>query len=88
VPVYLWIGDTLSLLVRNPVVIKSLFFPFFVSIVVFAANYLVDFIKPYFAGSPIYGLASYVGIFDGMAIYFTIIISAFGVKQVLRFISS
>lgn len=73
----------------NPIVLKMAFFASFVLIIYKSIQYLISFMSPYLqAGGAIISYAAAFGIMDGLAVYFTILVSAWGVKQALSFISS
>ncbi len=86
------IGEILGLIFgavsKNPLIAKMLFFTIFVSVITFALSFLKDLVSPYLVSNNIFAIAGYFGVLDGLNVYITIVVSGFGVKQVLAFIRS
>ena len=72
-------------ILRHPLVVKMLLLSLFLTIITFAINKFVILVSPYIVSNPITQMASAFGVMQGIAIYISIILSGFGVKQVLAF---
>jgi hypothetical protein len=51
-------------------------------------NYIKALVIPYIVSNSLMSLASYLGVFDALSLYITIIIAGFGAKQILAFVRS
>lgn len=51
-------------------------------------TFLFDMVRPYMVANSIFVLASYLGVLQALTLYITILLSGFGLKQVLAFVRS
>lgn len=75
-------------LVKHPIVLKMMFFPFFITIILYSVSFFSDWLSPIIYGTAVLGYAAYFGVLDALAIYLSIVTAGFLVRQVLRFVSS
>jgi len=68
--------------------IKMLMFIPFMALLYGAILYLTNLVTPYIEGNQIISFIAYFGILDALSLYFSILISGWGVKQVLNYISN
>ena len=91
-PLIPWIagllGSAFSFLVKHPLVLKMMFFPFFIGIILYAVNFFSEWLSPMISSVPGLGYAAYFGALDALAIYLSIVTAGFLVRQVLRFVAS
>jgi hypothetical protein len=80
------VGTVVTLLTRHPIVTKMLVFTFFVGILTSASAFVLGLVTPYMSAFPYWQFASWLGINNALSLYFSILISGWGVKQVLSFI--
>ena len=80
------LAKAFSLLLKHPFVTKMLLFTFFIGIVSYSITYMRDLVAPYISSNELLSVASYFGILDGLSLYITILVSGFGVKQIIAFI--
>lgn len=76
------------MLVKHPIVLKMMFFAIFTGLIAFALSFFFDMVRPYIVSSPILSVAYQLGMIQALALFITIVIAGFGVKQVLAFIRS
>jgi len=77
-----------SILVKNPLVQKMGFFTIFLAVVYHVINYFIASFKLYIFGGSVFSVACQLGAIRAIQIYFSIILSGWGAKQVLAFIRS
>jgi len=82
------IASIASFIMRHPFVSKMMMFSIFTALLTLALTYVKTLVAPYIVTNSMMSLAAYFGILDGISIYITIIVSGFGVKQVLAFVRS
>lgn len=82
------IASIAAFIIRHPFVSKMMIFSIFTGLLTLAISYVKTLVAPYIVGSSLMSLAAYFGIFDAISLYLTIIVSGFGVKQVLAFVRS
>jgi len=67
--------------------IKILLFPVFLTVLYLAISYVTDMVSPYIVGNQIVSFIAYLGILDALTLYFSILISGWGIKQILNYVS-
>ena len=82
------LATAFSFILKHPLVTKMLIFSFFLGIISSVISFFVNMVSPYLVTNQLFSIVSYFGVMDGLSIYLTIILSGFGVKQVLAFIRS
>jgi len=91
-PILMWIvtaiGGALSFLLKHPFVLKMMFFPFFITIILYSVSFFSQWLTPLISGSTVLGYAAYFGALDALSIYLSIITAGFLVRQVLRFVAT
>jgi hypothetical protein len=88
VPFATFLMTTFAFLLKHPFVTKMLFFSIFVGIIAAALSFLFDMVRPYIVSSSALSIAYQLGLFQALALYITIVLAGFGVKQVLAFVRS
>lgn len=88
VPLITFLSSVFTLLVKHPIVLKMMFFAIFTGLIAFALSFFFDMVRPYIVSSPILSVAYQLGMIQALALFITIVIAGFGVKQVLAFIRS
>lgn len=82
------IASIASFIMKHPFVSKMMIFSIFTGLLSLAVAYAKTLVAPYVVNNSLMSLAAYIGILDGIGVYLTIIVSGFGVKQVLAFVRS
>lgn len=82
------IASIVSFIIKHPFVSKMMIFSIFTALLTLAFTYIKSLVSPYIVGNSLMSLAAYFGILDGISIYVTILVSGFGVKQILAFVRS
>lgn len=75
-------------ILKHPFVSKMMIFSVFTAVLYASFTYLKSLVFPHLASNGLFSLAAYFGLFDGLSVYLTILVSGFGVKQILAFIRS
>jgi TRAP-type C4-dicarboxylate transport system permease small subunit len=65
--------------------IKILIFAFFLTIVYFSIDYMLDLVRSSFVDSDITTIMCIFGIFDALNVYFSILATGFLYRQILNF---
>ncbi len=82
-------ASIIAFIIKHPFVSKMMIFTMFITLLGAALEYLKGLILPsYLVSNPLMALGDYFGILDGIGIYLTILVSGFGVKQILAFVRS
>jgi hypothetical protein len=81
-------ASIIAFIIKHPFVSKMMIFGMFITLLGLALIYLKSLVAPYILTSPLMVLGDYFGILDGIGIYLTILVSGFGVKQILAFVRS
>ena len=77
---FLWMG-------KHPILAKAFFFSIFASLITEAIDWLLGFVTPYLTVYPsVYAIFCSFGLFDAVNLFVSILLSAWGVKQVIAFI--
>lgn len=82
------LGSVAGFVVKHPLVLKMMFFPFFVSIIMYAVTFISDMVQPYIVSNTAMALAAYYGVFDALSLLVSILAAGFLVRAVIRFVSS
>ena len=82
------IGAGFSFLIKHPLVLKMMFFPFFISILLYVISFFANWLKPMISGSVFLSVAAYYGAIDAVAVYLSIITAGFAVRSVLRYVTT
>jgi len=88
IPLVTFLSSAFQFIVKHPLVLKMMFFTLFTGLIAFALSFFFDMVRPYVVSSPILSIAYQLGLFQALALFLTIVIAGFGVKQVLAFIRS
>ena len=83
-----WLTALAQFILRHPLVLKMLIFSIFITLVGSAITYMITLVQPYINSNSVTALAAYFGVMQGIALYLTIILAGFGVKQVIAFLRS
>jgi vacuolar-type H+-ATPase subunit I/STV1 len=87
-PLASFLASAFAFLIKHPFVTKMMFFSIFIGIIATALSFLFDLVRPYILSSTALSIAYQLGLFQALALYITIVLAGFGVKQVLAFIRS
>lgn len=82
------IASLAGFLIKHPFVSKMMIFSIFISLVPVSISFLQDLVSPYVVSNSIFAIASYFGFFDGLNLFISIVLTGFGIKQVLAFVRS
>jgi len=82
------LATAIALFIKHPIITKMLIFTTFIGLITYSISFMRDLVLPHIANNSLLALSAYFGILDGISLMITIIISGFGMKQILRFISS
>lgn len=81
-------ASIIQFIIRHPLVTKMLFFAVFTGLLTTAINYILNLLSPYVLDNQALVLASYFGVLNALSLYVSIVISGWGVKQVIAYARS
>lgn len=81
-------ASIITFIIKHPFVSKMMIFTLFVALIGASVLYIQTMVAPFVVNNSLLSMAAYFGVIDGISIYLTIVLSGFGMKQVLAFVRS